>query len=99
MYQNREISLPVGLKPRNWNQATWNDCDVISRHLVTRKTDFSHIFLLWAEKLRQEMVQKSVVYMKITKKSVFRETKCPEMTLQSVLVSSFWFLTTLLLMH
>ena len=56
-----------GTKPRNWNQATWNDCDVISRHVVSWKTDFSVIFLFSAKKWGQEMVQKCIVYKKIRK--------------------------------
>ena len=44
-----------------------NDCDVISGHLLLRKTDFSVNFLLWAKKLHQKMVQTCVAYKKIRK--------------------------------
>ena len=39
MDQKREISLPVGYKTAK--QETGDDCDVISGHLVSRKTDFA----------------------------------------------------------
>ena len=45
MYQNCQISLPLGYKAVRQNQETGNDCDVISGFKALRKTDFSDIFL------------------------------------------------------
>jgi len=45
MYQKREISLPVGTKPRDQKQETGNECDVISGLQASLKTDFYDIFL------------------------------------------------------
>ena len=41
----RQISLPVGTKPRDQKQETGNDGDVISRLHAPRKTSFSNSYL------------------------------------------------------
>ena len=46
MCQKRQISLPVGKKPRDQKQETGNDCDVNSGLQASRKTDFSHFLIL-----------------------------------------------------
>ena len=49
MYQKSQISLPMGYKTaRPKKQETGNDCDVLSGLQASRKTDFSVIFLSWA---------------------------------------------------
>ena len=45
MDQKRDISLPVGTKPRDQKQESGNDCGVISGLKVKGETDFSDIFL------------------------------------------------------
>ena len=43
-----------GTKPRHQKQETGNDCDVISGFQAPRKTDFSVIFLLWANQFAKK---------------------------------------------
>ena len=74
MYQKRQISLPVGTKPRDQKQETGNDCDFISGLKALLKTDFPDIFWLWAYKLAK-MVQKCTVYKKIRSVPVLSHTQ------------------------
>ena len=54
IYQKRQISLPVRTKPRDQKQETGSECDVISGLEALRKTDFSVIFWLWANKFAKK---------------------------------------------
>ena len=54
MYQKRQISLRMRYKTARPKQDTGNDGDVISGLQASRKTDFSVIFLLWANQLAKK---------------------------------------------
>ena len=55
-----------GTKPRHQKQETGNDCDVNSGLQASRKTDFSVIFLLWANKFAKKWY--NTVYEKMRKR-------------------------------
>ena len=52
-----------GTKPRHRKQETGNDCDVNSGFQASRKTDFSVIFLLWANQFAKKWYN-SVLFMR-----------------------------------
>ena len=82
-----------GTKPRHQKQETGNDCDVNSGLQASRKTDFTVIFLLWANQFAKEngtIVRCLWENKKTSEKSVFREAWSPELTSQSFPVPCFW---------
>ena len=54
MYQKRQISLSVGYKTARPKTGHWYDCDVISGLQASRKTDFSVIFISWANQFAKK---------------------------------------------
>ena len=71
MYQKRQISLPVCTKPRGQKQDTGNDCDVISGPQALRKTDFSVIFLLWANQFVKKWYNSALLIRKYRRNLFF----------------------------
>ena len=57
-------------KLRDQKQETENDCDVISELQVLRKTDFSIIFLLWANQFAKKWYN-NALFLRKCQKSVF----------------------------
>jgi len=57
-----------GTKPRDQKQETGNDCDIISGLQAPRKTDFSDIFLLWANQFAKKWYNSALLRKKIRKK-------------------------------
>ena len=62
-----KFRFPWGTKLRDQKQEAGNDCDVISGLEALRKTVFSVIFWLWANKFAKKMVRKCTIYKKIRK--------------------------------
>ena len=94
IWRTRNVKFPFrwSTKPRDQKQKTGNDCDVISGLEALRKTDFSAIFWLWANKFAKKWCKMALFKenRKMSEKSVFPETLSPEMTSQSFPVSRFW---------
>ena len=84
------LPFPWQTKPRDQKQETGNNCDVISGLQASRKTDFSVIFSLWANKFAKKWCKGASFYNKIRKcrRNLFSAKL--DMTSQSFPVSCLW---------
>ena len=96
IWRSRNVKFPFrwSTKPRDQKQKTGNDCDVISGLKISRKTDFSDIFLFsYKQRTLYHFLANLLAHNnKLTEKSVFRETLSPEMASHLFPVSCFWSL-------